>query len=139
MISLKYKIKRFRVWLGEKIRKVGPADPNASNSQEKAIKIVSRLIGDSDSELLIAPISGKFYVKNLKKDLYVILERGSVSVINGKYHYDVTVSDTRFDHLYQLFRNRVERDRLKMEREIRSKIEKSLDQILSDHFPDKGI
>ena len=137
-MSISYKIRRIRVWISQKIKKVGNTNPNETNSQEKAIKIVTRLIGHSSSELLMAPISQKYYIKNEEKDLYVILERSSISVINGKYHYDVHLSDFRYEHLIAFFRNRMERDRLKMENEIKAKIERSLDQILSSHFPPEG-
>jgi DNA repair photolyase len=135
-MSILYKIKKLSVWFHNFIHRI-EIEPKVSDSQEKARMIARRLMADTGSELLMAPISGKCYVRNMEKDLHIILERGTVSIINGKYHYDVSIPDSFYDNLSELFRNRIERDRMKMEKEIRSKIEKSLDLIIGSHFPEK--
>lgn len=135
MLRIGYKIKRFRVWISNKMSKFSERNiPPEDTANSKGIFIVKRLISELPSELSLAPISGKYYLKNQKKDIFAIISQKSISIINGKYHYDFSISDYQYGNLISMFNNRIERDRLKMENEIRSKIERSLDQIIKTHW-----
>jgi hypothetical protein len=92
--------------------------------------ICRKLINHQSSKFLIAPLSGKRYIKNTELGLFVILDEGKVSVTNHVYHYDVTLSFKEFSRLTRMYDNRTERNREAYEEEIKSQIVYSLSTIL---------
>jgi hypothetical protein len=93
--------------------------------------ICRKLINNPDSKFLIAPISGKRYIKNSKLGLFVILDGGKISVTNHVYHYDVVLNFKEWERLSRMYDNRTERERQTYENEITSQIEYSLSTILT--------
>jgi hypothetical protein len=92
--------------------------------------ICRKLINHPDSKFLIAPISGKRYIKNSNLGLFVILDGGKISVTNHVYHYDVVLNFKEWERLSRMYDNRTERERQTYETEITSQIEYSLSSIL---------
>ena len=129
MLRLKSKLKRlfakFIIWINQKNKK-----QELDDNIKTCLKICRRLIKDSNSKFLIAPISGKKYIKNSEFGLFVILDGGKVSVTNHVYHYDIFLDFKEWDKISNMFDSRVETDRQKYEDEIRSQIEFSLQTIL---------
>ncbi|CAG7579999.1 MAG: hypothetical protein SLAVMIC_00198 [uncultured marine phage] len=105
-----------------------------SPQQEKAIRIAERLIRDSDSELLMAPkfaqYEEKLYVRN--KNIFIVITRRSVQIINGKYNYDILIFDKLHDYISDKFKRKLEIKRNEMENTITSKVETILDVIYKD-------
>lgn len=92
--------------------------------------ICRKLINSPSSKFLIAPISGKRYIKNEKLSLFVIMDGGRVSVTNHVYHYDIILNIKEWDRLVRMYDMRTERDRQAYEEEIHSQIGHSLQSIL---------
>ena len=112
---------------------------NRNNRSEKEIKIAEtekicmsicrNLITNSNSKFLLAPVSGKRYIKNVDLDLFVILNDRNVSITNHVYHYDVKLEDRNWFRLINMYDLKVEAIRLEYEQDIMSQIENSLYRI----------
>lgn len=107
-----------------------PKDLNSSPYENDAIRITTKLINDSDSAMLISPLSGKKYIKNEKFGMYIILSSSTVQIINHKYSYVVFISDKKYDKLINEFNIEVEKRRELFEREILGNINVSMKSIL---------
>jgi hypothetical protein len=129
MQFLKSKLKRLTAKLYIYLRKKSSPTKNDENSKT-CLKICRRLIKDKNSKFLIAPISGKKYIKNSELGLFVIMDGGKVSITNHVYHYDIYLDITEWEKLNKIFDARTESDRLIYEKEIHSQIEFSLQSIL---------
>lgn len=101
-----------------------------SPQQEKAVTITERLIRDSSSELLMAPLSEKLYIRN--ESIFIVITPRSINIINGKYNYDIYIFDTLYERVSDKFKNKLEAKRKEMENVITSKVETILDDIIKD-------
>ena len=116
------------VWWRKKFRK---KPPEMGEVQKKGFAIVSKLLANSDSELIIDPnFNGKRYIKN--DDIFVTIERGNLNIINGVYFYDIYLSDKMYEHFVSRFNNRINRIIVKYESQIQNRVESSLTNILTD-------
>ena len=98
--------------------------------QQAGIKIVKRLAVHPDSEILMAPISEKYYIQN--GEIFIVIEMNQISIINSVYHYDIYNNHKVTDHIINFMRRIIERRRSEMEAAMRSKIQRSLSHILED-------
>jgi hypothetical protein len=97
---------------------------------DTALEIVKRQSRKVNSKIEFAPNSGEFYITN-DNEQYIIVTALYVSVINGIYHYDVTMSSESTEYLSKYLKRIVERRRSKSKKYIESKITNSLSQILT--------
>ena len=119
---------RYLIWL--KYSKWG-SETNELNPNERLCKsICHRLINQPDSKFLIAPISGKRYIKNNRLELFVILDDRRVSVTNHVYHYDVVLSERDWDRISLMYDNKTEKIRQEFENDMKSQIQNSLQKII---------
>ena len=138
------KIKVFRWFKSKLIRWYLNSNNNKLNSslneeQQSCIKIVKLLASQSESEILMAPISEKFYIKN--GEIFIIIAISKISIINSVYHYDISTNEKMDREIYRVMRRVLENRRNKLEIEMRSKVKKSLSGIashLSTRFNNKG-
>jgi hypothetical protein len=103
---------------------------SSNDSERTCISICRRLISHNDSKFLIAPLSGKRYIKNTSLDLFVILNDRRVSLTNHVYHYDVRLPEREWDRLTTMYDNKTEKIRIDLENQIKSQINYSLTTIL---------
>lgn len=109
-------------------------DPKLPIPQEEkiTIEICNRLLDEYDSKLTFAPISNKRYIKNERKDMYIVIHEHTINLINHIYSYSIYVSDTElYRNLTNKFDNILDKERLKLEDEIQSNIQHSLKNILN--------
>jgi len=92
--------------------------------------ICHKLINQDDSKFLIAPISGKRYIKNSRLGLFIILDDKRISITNHVYHYDVSLNEREWDRLSKMYDNKTEKIRQDFEKEMVSQIKNSLNSIL---------
>lgn len=138
------KIKVFRWFKSKLIRWYLNSNNNKLNSslneeQQSCIKIIKLLASQSESEILMAPISEKFYIKN--GEIFIIIAISKISIINSVYHYDISTNEKMDREIYRVMRRVLENRRNKLEIEMRSKVKKSLFGIaehLSTKFNKKG-
>jgi hypothetical protein len=128
-IGKRIKYKAFRAYLKMPFSK--RFDESKLNDEQRAgIKIVKTLAVQPSSEILLAPISNKYYIEN--DEVFVIVSEGKVSIINSVYHYDIYNTDGVSSHLIQFINQVIEKRSLSVERRVRAKIEKSLGTVLED-------
>ena len=114
-----------------KYSKFTDGDNKTNNINERICKsICYRLINQPDSKFLIAPISGKRYIKNSRLELFIILDDRRISITNHVYHYDVVVSERDWDRLSMMYDNKTEKIRQEFEDDMKSQIKSSLSAIL---------
>ena len=100
-----------------------------SETQKMCMSIARSLITHPESKFLLAPLSGKRYIKNAELELFCILDHGTISITNHVYHYDVVVGDRNWERLSNMYDGKVETIRQEYEDQIMSQIEHSLHKI----------
>jgi hypothetical protein len=119
----------FKIYLNLKER----FDPTPPIPEEEKItvEICKKLIMDSESKLTFAPISGKRFIKNENKNMFVVIEHHTINLINHVYSYSVYLSSqTDYKEITQSFDGILEIKRQLLEDEIRNNIQHSLQTIL---------
>lgn len=94
-----------------------------------SLSICRRLINHDSSKFLIAPLSGKRYIKNEEVDLFIIIYDNHLSITNHVYHYDVVLNQREMDKINFMYDNKTERIRQQFENEIMGQINSSLQSI----------
>ncbi len=100
-----------------------------ADTEKICMSICRNLITNPNSKFLLAPVSGKRYIKNSDLELFVILDDRNISITNHVYHYDVKVEDRNWFRLINMYDLKVEAIRMEYEQEIMSQIENSLYKI----------
>lgn len=100
-----------------------------SETEKICVSICRNLITNSESKFLMAPVSGKRYIKNSDLNLFVILDDRHISITNHIYHYDVSIQDRNWFRLINMYDLKVESIRIEYENDIMSQIENSLSKI----------
>ena len=106
--------------------------PKKDPQQTSILLICKKIISNKDSTLLIAPIRGKRYIKYEKGNLFIILSKEQIEIINHVYSYIIPMNSIILHKIEKIFDNRLEEIRLDMEMEIKNNIQKSLSQLLRD-------
>ena len=99
-------------------------------NQELGVKIFEKSLIIPGAELLIAPISGTFYIKT--DDIFIVLDGNELRIVNGKYEYHISISLRSYEKLSGKFKRILESRRKKMEESMLSKTNRSLSEILHD-------
>jgi hypothetical protein len=119
---------KMKIW----IKKQSQINQRENYENEKIVLTICRkLINHPTSKFLIAPLSGKRYIRNTDLELFIIIDYNKISVTNHVYHYDVFVKQEDLTRVTRMYDNRTERDREVYETEIRSQIVYSLSNVLS--------
>lgn len=122
--------KRLYVKWSQWNRQIKTDDQKRTTESEKiCLSICRNLITNPNSKFLMAPVSGKRYIKNSELELFVILDERNISITNHIYHYDVTIEDRNWFRLINMYDSKVESIRIGYETEIMSQIENSLSKI----------
>lgn len=119
----------FKIYLNLKER----FDPTLPVPVEEKItvEICKKLISDPESELTFAPLSGKRFIKNENKSMFVVIEHNTINLINHVYSYSVYLSSQNdYKDIIGSFDGILENKRQELEDEIRSNIQHSLQTIL---------
>jgi hypothetical protein len=109
-------------------------DPKRPVEEEESIcyEICKKLISLKDSQLTIAPISNKRYIKNDNQKMFIVIENRMVTLINHIYSHNVYFeNDEYLTEINQLIDQEIDRKRIELEKEIESNIKHSLKNILN--------
>ena len=117
-------------WLIWNRNSISKEEKKVSETQKMCMSIARSLITHAESKFLLAPLSGKRYIKNAELDLFCILDHGTISITNHVYHYDVVITDRNWDRLTSMYDGKVEGIRQEYEDQIMSQIEHSLENII---------
>lgn len=132
-MSINHNLRRFFQKVTLKIiRVMNPHIPERGEYEKESLSICKNLITKDTSKLLISPISGKRYIKNDEKKIFIIIENRTLTIVNHNYSYNIDLSVKSYDRLTTIFDNEVEKRRQKMEDEIRSNVKHSLTNIYNN-------
>jgi len=98
--------------------------------QKVCLSICRKLITQPDSIFLIAPISGKKYIKNDRLDIFIMMNERHINVTNHTYNYSVFIPERDWQRISYLFNLNTEKRKQDYENQIKSQITHSLDSIL---------
>jgi len=128
---------------GLKIYKL--TDPERQFEQEtdfykETFGICSRLISHKDSVLLISPISGKRYIKSEDSQIFIVIQKDTIDIVNHTYSYSIKVNGTNlFEKIARIFDAEVESRREEMESEIRKNVTHSLKEIYKNLSNEENV
>jgi len=100
-----------------------------SDTVKLSLTICRSLIRNQKSKFLIAPLSGKRYIKNEELGLFIIFDDKRITITNHIYHYDVSLETREWDRIVNMYDNKTEKIRQQFESEIMSQINNSLTEI----------
>jgi hypothetical protein len=86
-----------------------------NDSEKTSLSICRYLISHESSKFLIAPLSGKRYIKNEILGLFIILDDKLLSITNHLYHYEINVNNRDWDRITLMYDNKTERIRQQFE------------------------
>ena len=101
-----------------------------SNDIDLSIKIVKRMLAKPDVDIRHSPIASVFHVKH--GHLYAKISEHSITIINGKYAYELLLPVQAGYELVTRMRMFSERRLMKAEAEHRARIDRSLLKIYED-------
>jgi hypothetical protein len=105
-------------------------EEEAATYEKTCFKICLKLISHSDSEFMIAPMSGKKYIRNDKLSMFVTLDFGRVEITNHVFNYNVKLLNRDWERLTFIYDSETEKRRIAMEKEVSSNIKNSLEHVL---------
>lgn len=134
--KLRYKLRRARVRF-RKIWAVISINKKANNPSdvELAIKIVKRMLSKKDVDLRYSPIASVFHVSLGHGHLYAKISESSITIINGRYAYELLLPASSGYDLILRMRMIAERRLMRAEAEHRARIDRSLLNIYNDLEP----
>ncbi len=121
---------KYLIWVRYKKFEGATGEVPLGPNERLCKSICHKLINQDDSKFLIAPISGKRYIKNSRLGLFIILDDRRISITNHVYHYDVSLNEREWDRLSKMYDNKTEKIRQDFEKEMVSQIKNSLNTIL---------
>ena len=87
-----------------------------THTQKLAYDIIKKSIANSESELLLAPISNVYYIK--MDNLFIKILDTHVQIVNGKYFYHISMPDLLMSDIDKRFRTRMESKKKIIENKI---------------------
>jgi hypothetical protein len=122
---LKYRLRRARVRF-RRIWAVITLDKKISNPSdvELAIKIVKRMLAKDEVDIRHSPIASIFHVSH--GHLYAKISENSITIINGRYAYELLLPAPAGYDLIMKMRMVAERRLMKAEAAHRERIDRSL-------------
>jgi hypothetical protein len=129
---MKHKVKRIiqklGIYLVKKFHHAGRE--KLSKTEIEASILFRKLISDPKTDLLISPISSKYYLRNDDRKLLVVLGNMNISIINHIFGYDVSIPSYLQENLKSIFNDEVENRTQKMEEEYRNNVRHNLQQVI---------
>jgi hypothetical protein len=131
---IKHRAKRLFQRVGIKMTRLfNPLDVASAeeNSSDRDASVLFRkMILQKDSELLISPISSRYFVKNDANNILLILSEYELVIINHVFGYNIKLSQKAYRQLYTAFVNEVEDRRKQMERNFSKNVKHSLQTLI---------
>jgi hypothetical protein len=116
-------------------RKTKIPEEGKSEYIQEFMAIHKKLIKDKETELLLAPISSKRYLKNEKFGITVVIHSRNAEIINHVYSYSIRLDEKSWEKIVREFNEELESRREEFEVEITANIKNSLKNILNSMSP----
>lgn len=120
---------KFKISLRNISKSTFKEQQEAKTSAKQCSFICRKLIHSQNSDLLIAPISRKKYIKNESLGIFITMEEGEVTITNHTYSYFIKLSESEWLKLKDFFKKEMELRAMQMETEMEHQIKHSLDNI----------
>lgn len=117
---------RFKRWMGRFIT----TNDKLDESQKMGLRIFEKCVSIKDSEIFLSPLSDTIYIE--VDDIYIILERSDVQIINGRFQYDLHYPETARVRMRNRVFDVLESRRVEVENRVKAKSDKTLNSILSE-------
>ena len=101
-------------WLKDKI--IPKYKPN--EKEKLILDVVSNLCQHSDTDILMAPLSGRYYLINKKLEYWVRVYDNGITITNHKFTFSNTSPQTFQDMIVELISNAIEKSRDEFEADI---------------------
>ena len=111
-------------------RSLKKLEDDIATYEKTCFKICLKLISHSNSEFMIAPMSGKRYIRNNELSMFITMDFGRVEITNHVFNYNVKLLNRDWERLIYIYDTETEKRRLEMEKEVSSNIKNSLDHVL---------
>lgn len=121
---------KHRLYLVTRGKSVTTTDEEIASYEKTCFKICLKLVSHSESEFMIAPMSGKRYIRNNELSMFITMDFGRVEITNHVFNYNVKLSNRDWERLIYIFDTETEKRRTEMEKEVSSNIKNSLDHVL---------
>ena len=121
------KHRTFMLFSGRSLKKL---EDDIATYEKTCFKICLKLISHSNSEFMIAPMSGKRYIRNNELSMFITMDFGRVEITNHVFNYNVKLLNRDWERLIYIYDTETEKRRLEMEKEVSSNIKNSLDHVL---------
>jgi len=115
-----------------KLKKIFDTETKKMSQNERlALSICRKLILNSESVLMIAPLSHRKYIRNEDERIFIIIETISnkIMIVNHTYSYTISCESKNFSKLVHFFDVQLEKRKMDLEDEITSNIKHSLENI----------
>ena len=88
-------------------------------SEEKQLiyDIVKKLCSHSKSNLVMAPRSNKYLIENKQENYFCIITLDNIRITNHNFYKEITLELKHLEALIEIFKDKVEEDRSRMENE----------------------
>ena len=130
-MTIKRLYAKFKISLRDISKKSFTEREEAKTNAKQCSFICRKLIHSQNSDLLIAPISRKKYIKNEQLGIFITMEEGEVTITNHTYSYFIKLPDVDWIKLKDFFKKEMEERALQMEKDLEIQIRHSLDTIYS--------
>ena len=121
---------KHRLYLTTRGKSLPTTDEEIASYEKTCFKICLKLISHSESEFMIAPMSGKRYIRNNELSMFITMDFGRVEITNHVFNYNVKLSNRDWERLVFIFDTETEKRRTEMEKEVSYNIKNSLDHVL---------
>jgi len=124
-----YKLKFYKIWNKSLCSEI-------TREERDLMIIVSQLVKNNDTDLLMVPKMDKFYIKSGDGSIFIVVDNmtSEAFVINHVLGYHIKLSDRVMNFVLDKFIYEVEKRRTAMENEYKSNIQYSLNTIVSRLF-----
>ena len=131
-MTIKRLYAKFKISLRDISKKSFDERQEAKTNAKQCTFICRKLIHSQNSDLLIAPISRKKYIKNEKLGIFIVMVDQHINITNHTYNYSVFISPRDWQRIVYFFEHETETRKNQYEDEIKSQITHSLDRMLED-------
>jgi len=117
---------RFKRWMGRFIT----TNDKLDESQKMGLRIFEKCVSIKDSDIFLSPLSDTIYIE--VEDIYIILERSDVQIINGRFQYDLHYPESARIRMRNRVFDVLESRRVEVENRVKAKSDKTLNSILGE-------
>jgi hypothetical protein len=93
---------------------------------------------NKDSELILMPIANKRIIKIEGEDLYIKLEKFSISITNHKYNYMIEIPYTLYEKLVKMFDGKIDNNYYQEEAQMINQLEAGIENVLKTIIKNNG-